>query len=130
MIQLVSPLNGRSLTPVDDDLLDDGEVLWPVVEGIPFLRLGRDRLRRDAVEAINEGRKDDALVLLLQDQDDFSPTEPPSRRAVEGLLADDQATFRSAMIVPRSSRCRFISTIPERRSRASRLRRAGSADCT
>lgn len=65
---LRSPTNGRPLEPAGDDLLTDGDTLWPCLDGIPYLRVGRDALRGAAVEAIRAGDRVEALALLLADR--------------------------------------------------------------
>ena len=49
---------------------------WPVVEGIPYLRTGREALVADTLHLLDEGRDDEALALLLGDQDDWARTPP------------------------------------------------------
>jgi SAM-dependent methyltransferase len=60
---------------IHDHVLDDGEQQWPVVEGIPYLRLGRDELREEALSAIRDGSITTALALLLTDRK--NETIPP-----------------------------------------------------
>ena len=89
---LLSPTNGEALgyaRPVDGaSLLTDGERLWPVLAGIPFLRPGEPR-RRALVDCIVAGEPERALRLALADQDRFAPTAPPDDEALDRLLADD-----------------------------------------
>ena len=68
----------------------------PVVCGIPFLRAGREALAAEAQAAMEAGEEREAAVLLLADQDDWSPTDPPSPDACRAALADG-VTFREAM---------------------------------
>lgn len=74
----------------------DGERRWPVVEGIPYLRVGRDELAELACEALDRGDARAALVELLRDQDDWAPDPPPERHAVEALV-DGEQDLREAM---------------------------------
>ncbi|WP_202917820.1 methyltransferase domain-containing protein [Streptomyces taklimakanensis] len=78
---LVSPVGGAPLRPHGPGLLFDGERLWPVVAGIPWLRAGREELRERAVRRIEEGDPDGAAVALLADTDDWwdGPIPPPGR---------------------------------------------------
>lgn len=55
----------------------------PVIDGIPYLRLGRETLRDTALSHIAAGDTDRATAELLRDQDDFARTPPPP---VESLL--------------------------------------------
>ncbi|CAH1000442.1 hypothetical protein LEM8419_01595 [Neolewinella maritima] len=94
---LLSPTNGRPLRRRKDGLLDDGERLWPVVEGIPYLRPKED-LREQVVSSLRAGDRRAALRLLLADQDRFSPTVPPSSAALDQVLDQRTSlTLRQAM---------------------------------
>ncbi|WP_116105723.1 methyltransferase domain-containing protein [Lewinella sp. IMCC34191] len=95
-LKLYSPLNGERLHPNADGLLDDGERLWPVVDGIPWLR-PKEELRQRVIEVLQHGRRDEALKLLLADQDDFSPTPPPNEDALTELLRNSNLNLRKAM---------------------------------
>ncbi|WP_420460490.1 class I SAM-dependent methyltransferase [Neolewinella sp.] len=96
-VVLCSPTNGRPLVPRGPQLLSDGERLWPVVEGIAYLRT-KEELRRAVVEALQADREGQALRLLLADQDRFSPTSPPDTAALNTLLgAGQELTLRRAM---------------------------------
>ena len=95
--QLISPHNGRPLRPASAHLLTDGELLWPVVDGIAYLRPKHD-LRKQVVAALWLENVAVARRLLLADQDRFSPTAPPDQAALDELL-DPQNThsLREAM---------------------------------
>ena len=95
-LELLSPTNGRVLQPAGDHLLDDGERRWPVVDGIAYLR-PKESLRAAAVEAIAENDIAGARLLLLRDQDDFSPTAPPSLDQLDTLLNGRETSLRAAM---------------------------------
>lgn len=73
-LRLVSPTTGLALTSDGDALLTDGVETWPVLHGIPYLRIGREDVRNEAVERIRSGDREGALVLLLADRrDDLIP---------------------------------------------------------
>ena len=95
---LLSPLSRQPLhqeTPYS--LAANGE-RWPVVDGIPYLRTGRDALVADILFELDEGRPDEALALLLGDQDDWARTPPATLEARRRLVTDvGQITFRDAM---------------------------------
>ncbi len=97
---LLDPDSGRPLRPDGAWALTDGSTRWPVVEGIPFLRPGRDGLRRGALERLEAGDGRGALALLLADQDDYARIAPPDGPGLLALIdaADDgSATLREAM---------------------------------
>jgi len=97
---LESPESGRTLYR-DGDLLTDesGGERWPVVEGIPYLRAGRERLRERVCGMLDLGEREAALVELLRDQDDWAPTPPPDRDEVQRSVeaADSGGSLREAM---------------------------------
>ncbi len=65
---LYSPVSGLSLNRDTDHSLSDGAgEHWPVVDGIAYLRTGREALVRDALAALDDGDREGALVLLLAD---------------------------------------------------------------
>jgi len=69
---------------------------WPVVDGIPFMRLGREALAEDVLAALDDGAPRAATILLLADQDDWAPTPPPSEQA-RGAALEAGMTLRRAM---------------------------------
>lgn len=97
------------LDPVDHSALrwespatlrGDGSRRWPVVEGIPFLRTGREELREQVVAALDAEEMIHALALLLGDQDDFARIPPPTvaeRRSLIESLGRTGGTLREAM---------------------------------
>lgn len=97
-----SPVTGRPLvadTPYS--LAADGE-RWPVVDGIPYLRAGSEQLAAVALDHLDAGCSEDALVALLTDQDDWW-TGPATdlgelRRLVRGR---DTLSLREAMALLR-----------------------------
>ena len=97
MLSLRSPINGRALRADGPHSLTDGEARWPVVDGIPYLRLGRDALRAEVLGALDAGHVDAARIRLLQDQDDYAPVPPPPADQIREALGDPELTFRAAM---------------------------------
>ena len=97
---LLDPASRRPLRRDRPWSLSDGSNRWPVVEGIPYLRVGRDDLRRRALEALDDGDARSALVALLADQDDYARIPPPDPAAL-GVLVDAvqgrRATLREAL---------------------------------
>ena len=95
---LRSPLTGRSLTPDTPHSIAAHGERWPVVDGIAFLRTGRDALVADVLAKLDAGDRDAALALLLVEQDDWwgGPPADPARLAT--LVRErDALTFRQAM---------------------------------
>ena len=92
----VSSLPLRQDTP--HSLSDDAGGRWPLVDGIAYLRVGREPLVRDALAALDAGDRETALVRLLADQDDWwtGPAADPDR--LRELVRDaDRLSFREAM---------------------------------
>ncbi|RKG70733.1 methyltransferase domain-containing protein [Corallococcus sp. CA054B] len=83
------PFTGLPLKPVTPELWTDGATRWPVVDGIPYLRTGREALREAVVSALERGDRLHAKALLLRDQDDHARLPPPplaeTTRLVEGV---------------------------------------------
>lgn len=77
-------------------LLSDGELLWPVLEDIAYLRPRHD-LREQVVALLQEEKEGEALVLLLQDQDRFAPLPPPDESTLRTLINDHTINLRKAM---------------------------------
>lgn len=71
---------------------------WPVLDGIPYLRTGRDDLVRAALARIDARDPDGALVVLLADQDDWWDGPRPSDDALRALVRDRSLlSLREAM---------------------------------
>ncbi len=96
---LRSPVSGRALAyDAAHSLCDGAGERWPMVDGIAFLRTGREALVREALAALDAGDREGALVHLLADQDDWwtGPAADPER--LRALVRDaDRLTFREAM---------------------------------
>lgn len=98
MTGLLSPTSGRSLRADGPDVLTDGAERWPVLDGIPFLRTGREDLVRDVLAAIDRGDREGALVRLLVDQDDWWDGAPPAEDVLRRLVRErDVLPLRDAM---------------------------------
>lgn len=96
---LLSPVTGMALKPDGPDLLRDADgQSWPVIDGIPYLRVGRDDLVRDAVDRLETGDREAALVTLLGDQDDWWTGARPGPDALRELVRRrDALSLRDAM---------------------------------
>ncbi|MDX7949736.1 methyltransferase domain-containing protein [Lichenihabitans sp. Uapishka_5] len=94
-----SPVTGAFLEPDGPALLRDQDGrFWPVVDGIPYLRVGREALVDAAVACLRDNDRDGALIILLADQDDWWTGAKPEERALRHLLAErDRLSLRDAM---------------------------------
>ncbi|MFV2103614.1 class I SAM-dependent methyltransferase [Micromonospora sp. LOL_024] len=72
--------------------LTDGVRRWPVVEGIPWLRPGREDLRAATVAALDAGDPRGATMLLLADTDDWWDGDRPTPRRLRAALAAGSLT--------------------------------------
>ena len=98
-MSLVSSVSGRPLEADTAHSLSDGAgERWPVVDGIAYLRTGREALVREALAALDAGDREGALVHLLADQDDWWTGPTPAPERLRALVRDaDRLTFREAM---------------------------------
>lgn len=97
-----SPVTGRPLEPDTPHSLAAAGERWPVADGIPYLRTGREALVADALAALDAGRADEALVALLADQDDWwtGPATDPAE--LSRLVRErDTLSLREAMALLR-----------------------------
>lgn len=93
---LVHPVTRRPLWHDTPHSLTDGTNRAPVVSGIPFLRQGRDHLSQALLSTLDAGDTIGALILALQDQDDWAPLPPPDAMTVRDVVTGD-LTFRDSM---------------------------------
>ncbi len=96
----LDPITGRPLRSDGPWSLTDGATRWPVIEGIPYLRRGRDDLRRSALDTLDAGDARAALVILLADRDDYATGLPPDPGTLGHLVEavdSGRATLREAM---------------------------------
>ncbi|AWB23715.1 class I SAM-dependent methyltransferase [Methylobacterium currus] len=82
---LLSPVTGEALHHDTPHSLREGKrgPRWPVVDGIPYLRVGRDGLVGEVLGHLDKGAPGHALELLLADQDDWwtgPPADPATLR--------------------------------------------------
>ncbi|WP_232630518.1 class I SAM-dependent methyltransferase [Methylobacterium sp. Leaf118] len=97
---LLSPDTGHRLKPDGAHALRDAETgaRWPVIDGIPYLRTGRAELAAAALAHLDADRVEEALVLLLADQDDWwtgPPADPESLRVL--VRERESVTLRGAV---------------------------------
>ncbi len=93
-----SPVDGAVLQPAGPHALAGRCRRWPVVDGIPYLRTGRDALADAALAHLDAGRQEQALALLLADQDDWWSGPVPQPDALATLIAQRQTlSLREAM---------------------------------
>ena len=95
---LRSPASGAPLVADTPHSLAEPGRRWPVIDGIPYLRVGREELAARSLARLNAGDRAGALAVLLADQDDWwdgpAPSEADLRRLVAGA---DGLTLRDAM---------------------------------
>lgn len=99
MILIHSPTSCRALHPDTAHSLADGAgERWPVIDAIPYLRTGREKLVAAALERLDAGDREGALALLLADQDDWWTGPPADPEAVRALVREaENLSFRTAM---------------------------------
>ena len=96
---LISPVTGAPLVEDGPDLLRDVDGRrWPCIDRIPYLRTGRASLVDEAVDRLLGGHREDALLLLLADQDDWWTGAPADADALRHLLREPhRLSLRDAM---------------------------------
>jgi SAM-dependent methyltransferase len=95
--ELKNPESGKSFVRDTAHSLTDGRKRFPVVDEIPFLRAGREELQNEVLHALDLEDKRTALILLLQDQDDWAKTPPPTAADLQPLFYNKDLTLREAM---------------------------------
>ena len=98
-----SPSTGRALHSDTPHSLTDGQFeRWPVVEGIPYLRTESEGLVALALERLDEGDSDGALIALLTDQDAWWTGPATDLDELRELVSRrDELTLREAMTLLR-----------------------------
>lgn len=98
-----SPLSGRSLHHDTAHSLSDGHFeRWPVVDGIPYLRTESEGLVALALERLDAGDPDGALLALLTDQDTWWTGSATDLEELRELVARrDELTLRDALALLR-----------------------------
>jgi SAM-dependent methyltransferase len=94
-MRLRSPLSGAPLAPEGEHVLAAGAERWPVVDGIPFLRTGREALVAGVLARVDAGDPDGARLALLADNDDWWTQPPPPPDELARAVA--APTLREAM---------------------------------
>ncbi|MDL5156312.1 class I SAM-dependent methyltransferase [Actinomycetospora termitidis] len=97
---MIDPHSRRPLTADTPHSVSDGERRWPVLDGIPYLRVGRGELVERALTALDDGRVRDAAAILLADNDDWWDQPPPPPQVLAeayDAAADPRTTLRDAV---------------------------------
>lgn len=95
---VLSPTTGQPLRLEGSHVLTDGRERWPMIDGIPYLRTGREPLVAAALACLDRGDMDGALVHILADQDDWWDGPAPSEADLRALLEGrNSLTLRDAM---------------------------------
>jgi hypothetical protein len=99
---LRSPTSGQPLVADTPHSLAAPGERWPVVDGIPYLRIGSEGLVAVALDHLDAGCPDDALVALLTDQDDWWTGPATDLTELKRLVHErDTLTLREAMALLR-----------------------------
>ena len=98
-LPLRSPVTGAPLRADGPVLLRDADGRrWPCLDGIAYLRIGREALVEEAVAYLVRGDRQSALVLLLADQDDWWTGARPDAGALSHLASESgRLSLREAM---------------------------------
>jgi len=92
-----SPVTGAELRRDGHALVGPAE-RWPVIDDIPFLRVGRETLAATALALLDAGDVSGATVALLGDRDDWASGPGPTELDRATLVAGrDRLSFRDAM---------------------------------
>ncbi|MGB7404913.1 MAG: class I SAM-dependent methyltransferase, partial [Pacificimonas sp.] len=93
-----SPITGAALRPDGEHILVAPGERWPVLDGIPYLRVGRDDLVQRTLERLDAGNIDGALAFLLADADEWWDEPAPPESELRSVIADiDHISLREAM---------------------------------
>lgn len=98
--ELHSPDTGNPLKADGPHALRDAETgaRWPVIDGIPYLRINREALVERVLAHLDAGEPDEALAALLVDQDDWWNGPPADPAGVIRLIKERRtATLRDAV---------------------------------
>ncbi len=97
-----SPLSGRPLVADTPHSLAAPGERWPVVDGIPYLRTDSEGLVAVALDHLDAGCPDDALVALLTDQDAWWTGPATDLGELKQLVRErDTLSLRAAMALLR-----------------------------
>jgi hypothetical protein len=98
MSALLCPSSGAPLEPEGQHALASPAGRWPVVDGIPYLRVGREALVAEVLAALDGGDPEAGLVLLLADQDDWWTGPKADEADLRRLVRErDRLTLRDAL---------------------------------
>ena len=96
----LSPVDATPLEADTPHSLADATTRWPVVDGIPYLRVGRDEVRARALAALDVGDRTSALVALLGDRGGWEGGDPPSDETLRRLVTSSAVvSFRDPAYV-------------------------------
>ena len=99
MLTYASPTTGLTLwhdTP--HSLTTGADERWPVIDGIPYLRVGSEALARDALACLDAGDETSALLILLAENDRWWTEPPPSSDDLNRVVRKrDELSLRAAM---------------------------------
>ena len=83
---------------MSNTVVDQRGNVWPVVDGIAFMRADRRELADTALQALDAGDEEGACVILLADQDGWASTPPATEENRRRVVRERaKLTFREAM---------------------------------
>ena len=99
MIRYRSPTDGRRLHFDSAHSLADGTGgRWPIIDEIPYLRVGSEALAAAALQRLDDGDPTGALLLLLAENDSWWTELPPPPEDLAKLVAQRETlNLREAM---------------------------------
>ncbi len=93
-----SPVTGAALVADTPHSLAAPGERWPVVDGIAYLRAGSEARAAKVLALLDRGQTDEALMMLLVEQDRWWDGPLPGTDALRALLDDrDRLNLRQAM---------------------------------
>ncbi|UZO79261.1 hypothetical protein NBT05_09785 [Aquimarina sp. ERC-38] len=96
IIHIKSPKTGKELWQVSANLFTDGEVEYPYIDRILYIR-DQPKYRDQAVALLKEDKITEATALLLRDQDAFSKQTAPDVKTICGFLKETPTSLADAM---------------------------------
>ena len=97
-LDFVSPVSGARLKADGAHCLRAAGERWPVIDGIAYLRTGREEMVGQSLCALDADDVETATAVLLQDRDDWAPGTPPTIDECREVVRDRLSiTFREAM---------------------------------
>ena len=98
MIRYRSPTNGRWLGFDGAHSLADGRGgRWPVIDGIPYLRVGSEARAAATLQRLDDGDATGALLLLAENDSWWTEPPPPPHDLARLVAQRETLSLRAAM---------------------------------